>query len=130
VSETTAVTHAPGCTCPDGGEVWVTGAYDDSPVPLAGLVVSWEPADWCWVVWGAEAAQPFRGRCTLPPPEARREPMDELTARWTRATPARTADEWRTWTSPDGIDHIVPGIRPCATCGRHHDPDDSTGART
>lgn len=30
-------------------------------------------------------------------------------------------NDWWTWTSPNGVDHLVPGDRPCATCGRHHD---------
>lgn len=33
--------------------------------------------------------------------------------------------EWWTWESPNGVDHLVPGDRPCATCGRHHDPEEN-----
>jgi hypothetical protein len=32
--------------------------------------------------------------------------------------------DWWTWTSPNnGVRHLVPGSRPCATCGWHHDRD-------
>lgn len=28
-----------------------------------------------------------------------------------------------TWTSPNGVDHLVPDNGPCATCGRSHKDD-------
>lgn len=35
-------------------------------------------------------------------------------------TSAAYETDWWTWTSPNRVDHLVPGDRPCATCGRHH----------
>jgi hypothetical protein len=40
------------------------------------------------------------------------------------AEPAALPPGWWTWRSPEGVDHAVPGVRPCATCGRHHDKPD------
>jgi len=27
---------------------------------------------------------------------------------------------WTIWVSPNGIEHIVPPVGPCATCGKSH----------
>jgi len=27
---------------------------------------------------------------------------------------------WKTWVSPNGVEHIVPPTGPCATCGKSH----------
>jgi hypothetical protein len=42
-----------------------------------------------------------------------------------RRVKAVLGQDWWTWTSPEnGVRHLVPGDRPCATCGKHHDHDD------
>jgi hypothetical protein len=55
----------------------VQSIYDDSPVPLVGLVVGWEDEDRCLVLWGDARFAPDNND------PARVEYADELTPRQT-----------------------------------------------
>jgi hypothetical protein len=46
-----------------------------------------------------------------------------------RAAPSKDW-AWWTWHSPNGVEHLVPGNRPCATCGMSHVDGPYTGWQT